>query len=83
MYTDKNRKSDFKYFIKNYDRLYSLYGVSVLAIRNKHVLGSFNSEVEALNVIGAHYPIGDFIVQRCDGTESAYTDFISSWGLLW
>ena len=69
---------DFRWFIDNYNELFKEYGVSFLAIKNKRVLGSYNSYSEAVDKTAEQEPLGTFIVQKCNGEESAYTNHIAT-----
>ena len=69
---------DYKWFVENYTQLYKMYGNCFLAIKNKTVLGSYASYAEALSATSDKEQIGTFIIQKCDGRESAYTNYISS-----
>lgn len=82
MYTEKDRKEDFNYFIKHYYELYNKYGHKFIAIKNSKILGVFDTEIEAITEISNKYPLGTFIVQECNGKESGYTNYISSWQLV-
>ncbi len=81
-YGDKERRSDFDYFIKHYQELYDKYGHKFIAVRNREILGSFDTELDAINEVSKEYPLGTFIVQECNGNESGYTNYISSWQLI-
>lgn len=81
-YSEDDRKRDFDFFIENYEKLYQKYGHKFLVIRNQEILGSYDSELSAINITSEKYPIGSFIVQECNGDESAYTNYISSWQLI-
>lgn len=81
-YTEKNRTSDFQFFLDNYNDFYKKYGHKFIAIRNKEVLGTFDSDLEAIQSLQDVHPIGTFIVQECNGNESGYTNHISSWQLI-
>lgn len=82
MYTNKEGKEDFDYFIEHYQELYDKYGHKFIAIKNSKILGIFDTEPEAITEISKEYPIGTFIVQECNGDESGYTNYISSWQLI-
>ncbi len=82
MYTEKERREDFNYFIKHYQELYNKYGHKFIAIKNSKILGVFDTEIEAITDVSKEYPLGTFIVQECNGHESGYTNYISSWQLV-
>lgn len=70
------RRNDFNWFLNNYDALYNKYGHKFLAIKNKTVLGAYDSVRQAID--NTPEEIGSYIVQECNGNESAYTNYISS-----
>ena len=70
------QRSDFNWFLNNYDSLYKKYGHKYLVIKNHAVLGAYNNMREALD--NTKEELGTFIVQECNGDESAYTNCISS-----
>lgn len=72
------QEQDFKWFINNYDKLFNEYGASFLAIKNKKVLGSYDDYSEAVHKTMEVEPLGTFIVQECNGNESAYTNYIAT-----
>lgn len=71
-YTDKDRQIDFDYFIQNYKELYQQYGHKFLAIKNKEVLGAFDSVPDAISQLSKEYEIGSYIIQECTDDDSAY-----------
>lgn len=71
-YTDIDRKSDFDFFIKNYQELYKKYGHCFLAIKNKEILGSYNSVAETIRDLTPNYEVGSYIIQECTGDDTAY-----------
>jgi hypothetical protein len=82
VYGEKERKQDFDFFIQNYQELYNRYGHKFLAIKNQEILGSYDTELEAITNTEKQYPLGSFIVQECNGDESGYTNYISSWQII-
>ena len=68
-------RKDFNWFLNNYDDLYRRYGHKFLVIKNKHILGAYDSVREALD--NTNEMPGTFIVQECNGNPSAYTFYIS------
>lgn len=81
-YGENERKNDFSYFIENYQKLYEQYGHKYIVIQNQTVLGSYDTEIEAIKKTSEVYPLGTFIVQECNGDESGYTNYVSSWQLI-
>lgn len=79
-YSKKNRLEDFNYFLKNYDKIYKQYGHTFVVIKNKNVIGVYNNVAEALE--NTKEPIGSYILQECNGKESGYTSYISSFNLF-
>lgn len=71
-YSDIERRTDFDYFIENYKKLYETYGHKFLAIKDKKVLGAYDSVLEAVNDLTSKYKVGDYIIQECTGDDSAY-----------
>ena len=69
---------DFRWFLDNYDGLYKKYGHAYLAIKNGKVLGTYETYAEGVRTTEKSEEPGTFIVQLCDGTEAAYTNYILS-----
>ena len=81
-YGEKERQTDFYFFIAHYSEFYEKYGHKFIAIQNQTVLGVFDDEINAIQETSQKYPLGSFIVQECNGDESGYTNYISSWQLV-
>ncbi len=75
-YQDKQADDDFDFFLDNYDAIYKEYGKCFIAIRNKHILGTFSTVREGVDALAPDYPQGSYILQECDGTPAAYTTSI-------
>ena len=72
------RKKDFQWFLEHYQELFIKYGVSFLAIKDQRVLGSYPSYAIGVAETRKTEPVGSFIVQECNGSESAYSCYIAS-----
>ncbi len=70
--------SDFQWFLDHYDELYKKYGRAYLAIKEAKVLGAYGSYAEGVRAAARTEEPGTFIVQLCDGTEAAYTNYVLS-----
>lgn len=82
MYTESSRQDDFQWFLNNYMDLYKKYGRKFFAIQNKVILGIYDDIGSAIDVTAEEYPLGSFIVQECNGDETGYTNYITSWELV-
>ena len=67
--------SDFEWFTRNYKSLFEQYGNCYLAIKGCEVLGNYSSYANAVKETKKDHEIGTFIVQKCDGNESAFTSY--------
>lgn len=72
------QESDYKWFLENYNELFKRFGEVYVAIKNKTILGTYNSYAEGVLSTMKQEPLGTFIVQKCGKDESAYTNYISS-----
>lgn len=70
--------TDYRWFVDNYQDLFHEYGENYLAIKDKRVIGAYSSFGEAVRKTAEKEPLGSFIVQLCNGNESAYTNYIAS-----
>lgn len=66
-------QSDFHYYIENQDSLVKKYNGKVIAIRNKIVIGVFDSEGEAVFTLSPKERQGTYLVQRCFPGPESYT----------
>ncbi len=72
------QKSDYEWFLENYSLLYKKYGECYLVIKNKAVIGKYNSYAVAIEETKKREEMGTFIVQKCNSSESGYTNYIIS-----
>ena len=71
-------EKEYQWFLENYNALFNQYGHAFLAIKNGAVLGVYQSYAEGVKKTLLSEEPGTFIVQKCNGEESAYTNYISS-----
>lgn len=81
-YTNVEKRKDFDYFVKHNKEIHEAYGDCYVSIRNKQIIGIFSTEDEAIEVSSSQYGFGNFIVQRCTGTEDSYTNYVASSQLI-
>lgn len=82
IYSDQERKEDFKYFLSNYNDIYKKYGHCFVAVKNKEIIGVFHDEESAIESTSSLYKLGEFIVQECNGNESGYTNYVMTVGMV-
>lgn len=75
-YGQRERDSDFDFFLRHYSELYSTYGHQFLAIRKHCVLGAFKSALDAIEQLAPQYEIGAYIIQECAEDDSAYRRYL-------
>jgi hypothetical protein len=56
---------DFEYFIQNMESFYTKYSHKFLAIKDKKILGAYDSFNTALEETLKHEQVGTFIIQEC------------------
>ena len=76
------KNKDFEWFLENYNDLFFKYGRKFLVIKNQEVIGVYDEAGEAVRQTMKLEELGSFIVQKCTGDETGYTNYISSWQLV-
>ena len=72
------QSADFEWFKANIDALYDQYGSAFLAIKDRTILGVYETYGEGVRSTMEDEQLGTFIVQRCGQGEEAYTNYIAS-----
>lgn len=73
---------DFEWYLAEFNNLYDTYGDSYVAIKNKKVIGVYNSFAEGVRETEKTEGLGAFIIQKCGRDESAYTTYVLSPNLM-
>lgn len=61
---------DFKFYLNNQEDFVKKYNGKVLAIKDGKILGSYDTELQALTETSKHYEKGTFLIQRCSPGDS-------------
>ena len=69
---------DFVWFKEHYEEFQKTYGNAFLVIKNKKVIGVYESYGQAVRETEKTEPIGTFIVQECSQSHAAYQCCIAS-----
>jgi hypothetical protein len=69
----KALEKEFEYYLKNQDDLVEKYNGKFIVIKDRHVIGAFDSEWEAVEETKKEYELGTFLVQKCEPGRDSYT----------
>ena len=69
------QKSEYQWFLQNYDDLYKKYGETYLVIKDDKVIANFKDFSEGIKYAKENEPLGSFIVHKCGKTRD--TDAVS------
>lgn len=72
-YTEEQRTKDFEYFLREYKNLFKQYGHKFLAVKNESILLAGETPISVIEQLEPTYKIGSYLLQECNGDESAYT----------
>lgn len=72
------QNDDYEWFKEHCTELFERFGNSYVAIKDKSVLGVYQTYAEGVRETLKTEQIGTFIVQLCGKDESAYTNYIAS-----
>ena len=75
---EKPLTKEFEFYLKNQEKLVEKYDGKVIVIKNCKIIGTYETEIEAVNETSKTEELGTFLVQKCEpGTES-YTQMFHS-----
>lgn len=66
-------ESEFRFYLARQNDFVAHYTGKVLAIKNFHLLGVFESECEAVHEVSKSHKLGTFLIQRCGPGSESYT----------
>ena len=75
---DGKLKKEFQYFLDHQDELVAQYKGKFIVIRDEKVIGDFDSELKAVQETSKKYPLGSFLVQKCEPGKESYTQIYHS-----
>ncbi|MEO8515634.1 MAG: hypothetical protein ABI426_02765 [Flavobacterium sp.] len=67
-------EKEFQYYIDNQEELLKKYSGKIIVIKGKKVIGSYNSEVEALLETKKEHELGTFLIQKCTSGNTDFTE---------
>lgn len=66
-------EKEFKYYLEHQDELVKKYNGKFIVIKNREVIGVFDSELEAIEKTAEKHELGTFLVQKCEPGSESYT----------
>ncbi len=74
----KPLEKEFKYYIKNQNKLVKKYNNKYVVIKNEKVIGVYDSVAEAVQKTSKKEQMGNFLVQKCTPGKEDYTETFHS-----
>lgn len=68
-----NLEKDFEYYLENQGDLVKKYNGKFIVIKDRIVIGAYNSEAEAFEKTASEHELGTFLIQKCEPGDSSYT----------
>jgi hypothetical protein len=66
-------EKEFGYYISHQDELVAQYNGKFIVIKDEKVIGSYDSELEAITATVKQHALGTFLVQKCESGSAGYT----------
>ena len=64
-------QEEFNFYLEHQGALAKKYGDTVIVIKDKTVIGVYNSEEEAIKETTRTHELGSFLVQKCSADPSS------------
>ena len=71
-------EKEFQYYIDHQGELVEKYRGKVIVIKNKRVIGVYDSDIEAIEKTSEKHEMGTFLVQKCEPGPNSYTQTFHS-----
>jgi len=68
----------FDFYLENQEKLVKQHGGKYIVIKDRAVIGAYDSEAEAISKTTQKHELGTFIVQKCEAGDDAYTEVFHS-----
>lgn len=66
-------EKEFRYYLEHQDELVKKYNGKFIVIKNREVIGAFDSELEAIKKTAENHELGTFLIQKCEPGSESYT----------
>lgn len=71
-------QDEFDYYIAHQDELVRQYDGKYLLIRDKQVLGAYDTAQDAYKIASQEYELGSFLIQKCAPGNEEYSQTFCS-----
>lgn len=71
-------EKEFNYYLEHQDELLKKYNGKFIVIKGREVIGSYDSELDAINKTIEKHKLGTFLVQLCVPGNEGYTQAFHS-----
>lgn len=71
-------EKEFKYYLNHQDELVKKYNGKFIVIKDSHILGVYDTELEALEKTSKENELGTFLIQKCAPGSDNYTQTFHS-----
>lgn len=71
-------KKEFSYYLEHQAELVRQYKGKFIVIKNCQVIGTYDSELEAITETRKHHDLGTFLVQKCEPGTNNYMQMYHS-----
>jgi len=75
-------EKEFKFYLEHQDEFVKKYKGKFIVIKNREVLGVFDSELEAIEKTAEKHELGTFLIQKCEPGAESYTHTYNSRALF-
>ena len=75
---DSILKKEFEYFLGRQEELVKMYEGKFVVIKDQHILGAYDSEIDAIEETSKTEEMGTFLVQKCERGDSSFTQTFHS-----
>ena len=69
---------EFEFYVGRQEELVSRYQGKFVVIRGWEVIGAYDDEMEAIEKSAQRFPLGSFLVQKCEPGAESYTQTFHS-----
>ena len=64
---------EFEFYLANQDDVVQRYNGKIIALKDRQLLGAYDSELEAITELQKTHELGTFLIQRVSPGNEAYT----------